>query len=242
MRKALLIEDSPEYQLLVRAALKERFAVTIAGAAEEATALLGRESFDLILIDVGLPGKDGLSYCQELRADPRLQATPILFVTGRRDPKDLAQGFDAGADDYIYKPFHPDELVARVEARFKRTRQAPIDHDHFWKADLRFSIGTQRVTHASGGTDREIDLTPNEFRILFHLAKNDGRTLSRAEILKEVWGENLHVIERTVDKHICSLRRKMGGIAHYIASVPGSGYQFRTSAGVVPRAVASGES
>lgn len=240
MRQALLIEDSPEYQLLVRVALAERFNVTVTSSADEAQRALGGTEFDLILIDVGLPGKDGLALCQELRRDPRLQSTPILFVTGRRDPQDLVQGFEVGADDYIYKPFHPDELKARIEARFKRAQGAATQKDHFWKADLRFAIGKQRVTHTAGGTDRELDLTPNEFRILYHLAKNEGRTLSRAEILREVWGENLHVVERTVDKHICSLRRKMGPAAHYIASVPGSGYQFRAPAHLL--ANVSGES
>ncbi|MEK7357821.1 MAG: response regulator transcription factor [Bdellovibrionota bacterium] len=240
MRKALLIEDTVEYQLLVRAALNGKFAVTVTANDQEAMAALTTQTFDLILIDVGLPGKDGMALCQDLRADPRLQSTPILFVTGRRDPKDLVQGFESGADDYIYKPFHPEELVARIEARFKKARGQKIQPDHFWKSDLRFAIGTQRVTHTSGGTDRELDLTPNEFRILYHLAMNEGRALSRAEILREVWGENLHVVERTVDKHICSLRRKMGPVAHYIASVPGTGYQFRVSAGTL--AVASGDS
>jgi two-component system, OmpR family, response regulator ResD len=230
MRQALLIEDSPEYQLLVRVALGDRFNVVVTANADEAKAALEKNDFELILIDVGLPGKDGLALCQELRREPKLQSTPILFVTGRRDPQDLVQGFEVGADDYIYKPFHPEELKARIEARFKRAQGSSVQTDHFWKADLRFAIGKQRVTHTSGGSDRELDLTPNEFRILYHLAKNEGRTLSRTEILSEVWGENLHVVERTVDKHICSLRRKLGAAAHYVASVPGSGYQFRAPA------------
>lgn len=240
MRQALLIEDSPEYQILVRGALAELFDVAVTSNADDAMKELARKKFDLILIDVGLPGKDGLALCQELRSDPRLQATPILFVTGRREPQDLVQGFEVGADDYIYKPFHPAELKARVEARFKRAQGATIQNDHFWRADLRFSIGKQRVTLSSSGTERELDLTPNEFRILYHLAMNEGRTLTRAQILSEVWGEKLHVVERTVDKHVCSLRRKMGSAAHYLASIPGQGYQFRAQPSSM--ANASGES
>lgn len=236
MRQALLIEDSPEYQLLVRVALADRFNVFVTANADEATKALSENDFDLILIDVGLPGKDGLALCQELRRDPKLVSTPILFVTGRRDPQDLVQGFEVGADDYIYKPFHPEELKVRIEARFKRAQGPAVHKDHFWKADLRFAIGKQRVTQTSGGRDRELDLTPNEFRILYHLAKNEGRTVTRSEILREVWGENLHVVERTVDKHICSLRRKLGSAAHYVASVPGSGYQFRAPVGALSAA------
>ncbi|HVK61263.1 MAG TPA: response regulator transcription factor [Bdellovibrionales bacterium] len=227
MRQALLIEDSPEYQLLVRVALADRFNVVCVGSAAEALRAVSTQTFDLLLLDVGLPGRDGLSLCQELRRDPRLRTTPILFVTGRAETQDLVQGFEMGADDYITKPFHPEELKARIEARFKRVEVAPVNHDQYWKADLRFAIGRQRVTHTCEGRDRELDLTPNEFKILFFLARNEGRVVSRADVLREVWGENLHVIERTVDKHICSLRRKMGVAARYVASVPGTGYQFQ---------------
>lgn len=226
MRQALLIEDSPEYQLLIRVALADKFNVVCAGHADEAMSALANQNFDIILLDVGLPGKDGLTLCQDLRKDPRLENVPMIFVTGRNETTDLVQGFQVGADDYINKPFHPDELRARVEARFKKSNPVQTQ-DHFWRADLRFSIGRQRVTQTSAERERELDLTPNEFKILYHLAKHEGETLSRANILREVWGENLHVVERTVDKHICSLRRKLGSAANYVASVPGKGYRFR---------------
>lgn len=229
LRQVLLIEDSPEYQLIVRVALADRFNVVCATDSTQALQAVAMQKFDLILLDVGLPGKDGLSLCQELRKDPRVANLPIVFVTGRRETQDLVQGFEVGGDDYIVKPFHPEELKVRIEARFKRAdaTAAAVNHDQYWKADLRFAIGRQRVTHTADGKDRELDLTPNEFKILYFLAKSDGRVVSRSEILREVWGENLHVIERTVDKHICSLRRKMGPAAQYVASVPGEGYQFR---------------
>jgi DNA-binding response OmpR family regulator len=94
------------------------------------------------------------------------------------------------------------------------------------KADLVFSVAVQRVAQILDGREKDLELTPNEFKILYHLVRNEGYTVSRAQILSEVWGENLHVVERTVDKHICSLRRKMGSTAHYVASVPGEGYMF----------------
>lgn len=239
MKQALLIEDSAEYQLLVRVALAERFQVHCANNADEALEALSSRTFDLILIDVGLPGRDGLALCEELRRDPRLQDVPILFVTGRKETSDLVQGFAAGADDYIYKPFHPEELRVRVEARLKRSASSVVAQDHFWKGDLRFSIGRQRVTQTDAERERELELTPNEFKILYHLAKNEGRTLSRSDILREVWGENLHVVERTVDKHICSLRRKMGAAAHYVASVPGEGYVFQLTSAHFDRKISA---
>lgn len=226
MRKVLLIEDSSEYQLLIRAALSDGFEVHAALTADDALKALIQTVYDIILIDVGLPGRDGLSLCEEIRRDTRLQATPILFVTGRKATADLVQGFAAGADDYIAKPFDPIELRARVEARLKRVTAPPNAQERFNKADLVFSVPVQRVFQVVGGKERDLELTPNEFKILYQLVRNEGRTLSRAMILSEVWGENLHVVERTVDKHICSLRRKMGPTAHYIASVPGEGYMF----------------
>lgn len=228
MRSALLIEDAPEFQLLVRKTLSGEFDVTVAADSEQALSALGARKFDLILIDVGLPGRDGLSLCEELRRDPRLKSTPILFVTGRKDTQDLVQGFAAGADDYIMKPFHPDELRARVKARMARLA-AEQAQDDFWKAKLHFLVGLQRVMIAEGeGQERDLNLTPNEFKIFYLLAKNETRALSRAEIMTEVWGERLHVIDRTIDKHVCSLRRKLGKAANHIVSIPGRGYAFHT--------------
>lgn len=229
MRSALLIEDAPEFQLLVRKTLSGEFDVTVAADAEQALAALASRNFDLILIDVGLPGRDGLSLCEELRRDPRLKNTPILFVTGRKDTQDLVQGFAAGADDYIMKPFHPDELRARVKARMARSMAEQGAQDDFWKAKLHFLVGLQRVMISEGeGQERDLNLTPNEFKIFYLLAKNETRSLSRAEIMTEVWGERLHVIDRTIDKHVCSLRRKLGKAANHIVSIPGRGYAFHT--------------
>jgi DNA-binding response OmpR family regulator len=225
----LLIEDAPEFQLLVRSTLRGEFEIVCAVDAEQALAAVAARSFDLILIDVGLPGRDGLSLCEELRRDPRLKNTPILFVTGRNETSDLVQGFAVGADDYIFKPFHPDELRARIKARLARNAASfqGAAVDDFWRGRLHFQVGRQRVSFVEVGGEKNLFLTPNEFKILYLLVKNDPRTLVRAEILREIWGENLNVVERTVDKHICSLRRKLGVAAGYVVSIPGQGYAFQ---------------
>ncbi len=236
-QKVLLIEDALDYQKIVVACLGDRYEVRTAASADEATAALARESFDILLIDVGLPGKDGLSLCQELRDDSRLVSTPILMVTGRGETQDVVQGFAAGADDYIQKPFKPEELRARVEARLKRAKAQsakPQNSDKFEQGDLRFSVGLQRVSQIVNGVEQPFDLTPNEFKILYFLARSEGKTLSRSDILKEVWGQHLHVIERTVDKHVCALRRKMGTAGRYVASVAGEGYRFDPKAVEMP--------
>jgi DNA-binding response OmpR family regulator len=240
-QKVLLIEDALEYQKIVSASLGEKFEVTCAGCAEDALAELSRHTFDILLIDVGLPGRDGLSLCQELRADPRLVNTPILMVTGRGETLDVVQGFEAGADDYIQKPFRPEELRARVGARLKRAKaqrgsnaSGGAPSDRFECGDLRFSVGRQRVSIVMDGVEKAFDLTPNEFKILYFLARSEGKTLSRAEILKEVWGQHLHVVERTVDKHVCALRRKLGDAGCFVASVAGEGYRFDVKALELP--------
>jgi two-component system alkaline phosphatase synthesis response regulator PhoP len=224
---ALYIEDSPEYRLLVRAALSGMYRLVFAGSSVEAFAAVHENKFALILIDVGLPGRDGLSICSELRKNSNLTTTPMIFVTGRNDANDLVQGFEVGADDYIRKPFDPNELRARVTARMKKSATPQnVNVDEFRKGNLKFQVGRQAVVMMNEGAERELDLTPNEFKILFYLARNEGKTVTRADVLREVWGEKLHVIERTVDKHICSLRRKMDTSSHFVISIPGEGYQF----------------
>lgn len=233
MRSALLIEDAPEFQHLVRSTLRDEYDVLVAADAAQALDALTSRKFDLILIDVGLPGRDGVSLCEELRRDARLKNTPILFVTGKNETSDLVQGFAAGADDYIVKPFHPDELRARVKARVARVAvSAEAATDDFWKAKLHFLTGVQRVTvmDKDGVTERDLSLTPNEFKILYLLAKNESRSLSRSEIMSEVWGKRINVIDRTIDKHICSLRRKLGDDSRHIVSIPGKGYAFQAKA------------
>jgi DNA-binding response OmpR family regulator len=228
LQKVLVIEDATEYQKIVSASLGADYAVTCAESAEAALRFLSENTYDILLIDVGLPGRDGLSLCLELREDPRLVNTPILMVTGRGDTSDVVQGFAVGADDYIQKPFRPEELRARVDARLSRVRAqtqfAKGNPDKFELADLRFSVGLQRVSQLVNGVEQGFDLTPNEFKILYFLARSQG------QILTEVWGQHLHVIERTVDKHVCALRRKLGGAGRYVASVPGEGYRFDAKA------------
>lgn len=230
-QKVLLIEDAIEYQKIVSATLGATFTVKIAGTAEEALLHLAADSFDIILIDVGLPGRDGLSLCTLLRTDPRLADTPILLVTGRGETSDLVEGFAAGADDYIQKPFRPDELRARVNARLNLASANAVAKSATNKLDygaLRFSVALQRVSQISDGTETPFDLTPNEFKILYFLARSGGQTKSRSDILKEVWGDRLHVVERTVDKHVCALRRKLGSAGRSVASVAGEGYRFES--------------
>jgi len=214
----------------LRQALNENYKLFTFSQALLARDFIERQALDLAIIDpgvaLGLDPNDAFQLCQFLRARPGLYSLPVFFVSGLRETALVVRAFQSGADDFVTIPFAPEEFLARIEARFKRLNAQPPVHDLFWKADLRFSLGTQRVVCTDAEGEHDLELTPNEFKILYLLARNEGQVLSRPMILSEVWGENLHVVERTVDKHVCSLRRKMGARSHYVASVPGTGYCF----------------
>lgn len=219
--RILLIEDSLETQILVRGILSEAHDVRCVTNIQSAKETLGRESFDLILLDVLLPDGNGFEMCQWIRSQPQHCQTPILFLTGKGEITDKVQGFELGGDDYLVKPFEPLELRARAETHLKR-RTSQVGE--FRAGTLRFELTKQRAFLQSGGSERELDLTPNEFRILLHLVRHNGKVLSRAEILDEVWGQSVHVQDRTVDTHVYSLRKKLGPDATLITAVPSRGY------------------
>ncbi len=226
MRQILIVDGSLEDQAKARESLGQSYAVQIANTAAQAVDLMKKTKFDAVILEAGLPDGDGLNLCQQIRSDRKLEAVPVLFVSNRNETQDIVEGFRVGADDYITKPFAREVLSARVDARMRRPNKGPSSMDLVERGDLRFLVGTQKVVHIENGQEHDLGLTPNEFKILYHLACSDGETLSREAILQHVWGNSLHVVARTVDKHICSLRRKMGARASYVVSVPGQGYSF----------------
>lgn len=228
MRVALGLVTSTEIREIMTRSLKESFALTFCTHEQEILQSLTATSVDLVFIDsvAGDTDDPALEVIKAIRGHAKGSAAQLIFLSQVNDTDLLVQAFERGIDDFLVYPFAPEELRARVEARFRRLRDMPVAHDLFWCGDLRFSLATQRVVYTDADEERNIELTPNEFKILYLLARNEGKILSRQSILQNVWGNNLHVVERTVDKHICSLRRKMGGRARYVCSVPGSGYSF----------------
>ncbi len=227
MKSILLIEDAVDYQLMVKKAFSNaEIELTVAETAAQGRALLAERQYDLLLLDLVLPDGGGLEFMSYLQSDERLSDIPVILLTGTTDVGTKVAAFSLGAEDYISKPFNPLELRARVEAKLKKStkRQAPVEAMSL--GDLTIHLAEQRAYCLEGGSKREIALTGREFKILAYLARNPERVFSRDQILSAVWGENIHILDRTVDTHICALRKKLGSLGHYIESLPGTGYRL----------------
>ncbi|MCF6507413.1 response regulator transcription factor [Blastococcus sp. MG754426] len=201
-RSVLIIEDDPRIRRMLQLTLqREGLQVTEAATGEEGLAALAETSFDVVLLDLMLPGKDGFEVCREIR---RASNVPVIMLTARSDSHDVVAGLEAGADDYVSKPFVVKELSARIRALARRTR-APEPRVHLTVGDLEVSPTEGTVTR-----DGEmLNLTRTEFRLLCELATDPGRVLSREELLERVWGYDYFGDSRLVDVHIRRLRKKI---------------------------------
>lgn len=222
----LLVEDSLSMQLLVRSVLENFCALTCVTSIGDAERALKSESFSLILLDVGLPDGDGLLFCKALRDREQMRDVPIVFLTNESRLERKVMGFTVGADDYITKPFEPEEFLARIEAKLKRKPVGkPVTT--VVKHDFRFDLTSQRAFQTDGaGVETELELTPNEFKIFFHLLNHEGVTFSREELLETLWGPSVHVTTHTIATHVSTLRKKIGAYGPMIRGVPKKGYCF----------------
>ena len=221
MREVLVVEDDARTAYLLQAYLeRERCHVSIASDGEQALVAARRQPPDLVLLDLMLPRIDGLELCQMLRElQPRVS---IIMVTARTTEDAKLDGLDAGADDYVTKPFSPRELMARVRAALRRTALEP--------AARLVQIGDLRLdsaTHEVRKDERVVPLTPTEFKLLEALASAPGRVFTRSQLADRALGYDYQGLERTVDKHVANLRRKLDSDpGRYIATVHGVGYKL----------------
>jgi two-component system OmpR family response regulator len=215
----LVVDDEANIADLVDMYLrKEGFRVVSAGTGEDALAAARRERPRLVVLDVGLPGIDGLEVCRRLRADSNI---PVIFLTARDSEIDRILGLEMGGDDYLTKPFSPRELVARVKAILRRSEASAPAPEVLEVGGAVIDLGRREV-RANGAV---VDCTGKEFELLRYLAENRGRALSRQQILDGVWGYGWYGDARTVDVHIAQVRKKMGG-AVAITTVRGVGYRL----------------
>jgi two-component system phosphate regulon response regulator PhoB len=222
----LVVEDEPQIQELVAVNLEHiGHKVLRAASAEEAEAAIRNALPDVLVLDWMLPGESGLAFARRLRADERTRELPILMLTARAMEQDKISGLEAGADDYLTKPFSPRELGARIKAVLRR-RAPQLSGDAVEAEGLRLDPAARRVT-AHG---KRIELSPSEFRLLHFLMTHPERVYSRAQLLDHVWGDHVFIEERTVDVHIRRLRKALEPSGHdrLIDTVRGSGYGFRT--------------
>lgn len=223
MKTILVVDDEPKIAQLARDYLERAgFAVLTAGDGKSALATARAEKPDLLVLDLGLPGMDGLDVARALRKDSNV---PIIMLTARGEETDKLVGLELGADDYITKPFSPKEMVARVRAVLRRFESASAGAETLRVADLTLDVPRMRVTVG----DRAVEVTPTEFQLLTTLAREPGRIFTRAQLLDAVRGVAFESYERAIDAHIKNIRRKIEPDPHeprYILMVYGVGYKF----------------
>ena len=226
--RVLVVEDDAAIRELVSLHLKlEGYGVVPSADGSEALRLARAEPFDLIVLDIMLPGLDGISVLGAIRRDSANRTTPILMLTARREEVDKVLGLETGADDYLTKPFGVREFVARVHALQRRSQRASEEAAHASPV----TIGTLTVDPARRHArldGREIDLTANEFDLLYLLASNRGIVFSREALMQRVWGNDTHITERSVDTLVKRVRKKIDDDAaepRFILTVWGTGYK-----------------
>ncbi len=219
----LVIDDEEDLIELVRYNLeKDGFSVKGAADGETGLALAAAEHPDLIVLDVMLPGMDGLEVCRRLRSEPRTARIPMIMLSARGAESDRIVGLELGADDYVTKPFSPRELAARVKAQLRRLSFPNQAAEVIRRGDLNIDLARREVTCAG----IPINLTAGEFKLLQFLASQPGRVFSRSELIDGVLGRDIAILDRTIDVHVVSLRKKLRGCGELIETVRGFGYKF----------------
>ena len=224
--KVVVIEDEPDILELIEYNLRrEGFEVATATSGRSGLSAIGRENPDIVLLDLLLPGLDGLDVCRRLRSVDSTRDLPIIMVTARGEESDVVLGLGLGADDYIHKPFSPRELVARVRAVLRRGRMRERDPE---RKVVRGPLAINPVKHRIKVDGRRLEFTPTEFRLLHFLASHPGRVFTRGQLLDRAIGDRAVVIDRNIDVHVRAVRKKLGSHRGLIETVRGIGYCFRT--------------
>lgn len=222
--KILVIEDDKHISKLVKYNLeKAGYDATVTATGEEAFEVLDKEQIDLIILDIMLPKMDGFEVCRSIKQESKFKNIPIVILTAKGEEVDRIVGLELGADDYIVKPFSPRELVLRVKAILRRGKLEETKKDILTADILTVDIPRHKVTV----NEKEVELTPMEFKLLVTLMERQGRVQTRDGLLSEVWEIHAEVNTRTVDTHIKRLREKLGKAGKFIETVVGLGYRFK---------------
>ncbi|MEN9930232.1 MAG: phosphate regulon transcriptional regulator PhoB [Pseudomonadota bacterium] len=224
----LIVEDEPSIAELIAVNLSHAgFLPVRAFQTEQASQLMKEVLPDLVVLDWMLPGKSGVQFAKELRSNERTKDIPIILLTARSEEMDKIAGLEAGADDYVTKPFSPKELVARIRAVLRR-RSPQLADEVVQINNLRLDPVSHRVLATNGVDEVSLDLGPTEFRLLHFFMTHPERVHSRGQLLDKVWGDHVFVEERTVDVHIKRLRAALApsNCQNLIETVRGSGYRL----------------
>jgi two-component system OmpR family response regulator len=227
MKRILVIDDCLETQHLIQLTCRDFYQVHVHDGSPEKClkTIIETESPELILLDINFPNQTGFDLFKQIRSIKTAADTPILFLSGNKNIESKVKGFEIGADDYIEKPFHPQELIARINARLKVTSLSRPET----LVKGPFSLNLEK--HSLALVDREkgelvIELTSIEFKLLKFLMLNANQILTRAMILDKIWSDSIHVSDRTIDVHLSTIRKKHRYLKKAIKSVYGEGYRF----------------
>ena len=223
--KILVVDDEEDILELVRYNLaRDGYRVVCAASGEQALNKAGSEPFDLIVLDLMLPGIDGLEVAKRLKSKPETRHIPIIMLTAKGEEADIVTGLELGADDYVTKPFSPRILVARVKAVIRRNLQEEVDDSSIIQIyELEIDPGKRKVL-AKGS---HVELTFTEFQVLYLLVRRPGWVFTRFKIVDSIRGDDYPVTDRSVDVQIVGLRKKLGPYGKYIETVRGVGYRFK---------------
>ena len=222
--KILIVDDEKDIVELVEYNLKKEGYRTISAyTGEKALALVKRELPDLIVLDLMLPGIDGLEVCRMLKKDSHTSRIPVIMLTAKGEETDIVVGLELGADDYVTKPFGVRQLIARIKTVLRRASAAIQEKDLIKINDL--AIDSAKYEAALKG--KLLALTSTEFKLIRCLAENPGRVFTRDQLLNRVWGDETFIVDRAVDVHIRRLRKKLGKASDLIVTVRSIGYKFR---------------
>lgn len=226
-KRILLIEDEEEIAALIKLQadiLGYKLHVEVDGingyrAAE-------REKPDLVLLDLLLPGENGLDVCRKMKNNPETRNIPLIILSAKKEDLDVVLGLELGADDYVTKPFSPKVLFARIKAIFRRSKETENSNRAFRFGDFLLEIDRYILKHKQ----KEISLTLSEFGILRRLVSNRGKVLTRSQLLDDINNDDAFIVDRNIDVHIASLRKKLGPTFTWVDTVRGVGYRFREDA------------
>lgn len=224
----LVVEDEAAIMELLRYNLERSgYEVVATESGEEALMIVEERHIDLMLLDWMLPYMSGIEVCRQIRRRPESKNLPVIMLTARGEQTDRVRGLETGADDYVTKPFAPEELIARIQAVMRRARPALADEQLVY-ADIEMNL----VEHKVNRGERSLVLGPTEFRLLRHFLENPGRVFSRDQLIDSVWGHGIFIDSRTVDVHIRRLRKALNekGEKDVIRTVRSAGYSLDASA------------
>jgi two-component system phosphate regulon response regulator PhoB len=222
MDSILLVEDDTVIREKLAKVLSSDYEVVGCATLAEARKKISERGFNLVLLDLRLPDGEGSKFHLEIRESADNKEAPVIFLTGESGPDEKVMAFMLGADDYIVKPFDMRELKARIAARIKKAKTRKQKDDVLQKGNLKIDLLHHRVS-VNG---KDVELTLTSFKLLLYFARHEGHVLSRDQLISGVWGNDVHVLDRTVDSHVSKLRKSLEESTHAILPVHGVGYKF----------------